>query len=375
MRKIPSAGPSITNLEINHVSKAIKIGWGNKMNYYIDEFKQSFSKFTGLKYVLPTAHCTDAIHLAMKSLDIGPGDEVIVPDLTWVASAAPVVYVGAKPVFADVDPNSWCITPKSIENCITSKTKAVVVVDLLGNMPEWDEIIKLCKKKKIFIIEDASEAVGAKYKGKPSGNFGVIGVFSFNATKLIMSGQGGAFCTNSKKLYEKAKLLSHHGMNNEKSKKYYWSEAIGHNYNWTNIQAALALAQLKRIKKLIKYKKELYNSYRYYLKSEKKVRLNSYSKNVSSDYWITAAIINKSLKLNKEKICKKFKKYKIDVRPMFYPLSSMKPFKKYIKRKNISKKNPVSYELSKYGICLPNGNNLKKSEVKYITQCLKKVLT
>lgn len=375
MRKIPSAGPSITNLEINNVSKAIKIGWGNKMNYYIDEFKQSFSKFTGLKYVLPTAHCTDAIHLAMKSLDIGPGDEVIVPDLTWVASAAPVVYVGAKPVFADVDPNSWCITPKSIENCITSKTKAVVVVDLLGNMPEWDEIIKLCKKKKIFIIEDASEAVGAKYKGKPSGNFGVIGVFSFNATKLIMSGQGGAFCTNSKKLYEKAKLLSHHGMNNEKSKKHYWSEAIGHNYNWTNIQAALALAQLKRIKKLIKYKKELYNSYRYYLKSEKKVRLNSYSKNVSSDYWITVAIINKSLKLNKEKICKKFKKYKIDVRPMFYPLSSMKPFKEYIKRKNISKKNPVSYELSKYGICLPNGNNLKKSEVKYITQCLKKVLT
>ena len=333
MRKIPSAGPSITGSEIKYVSKAIKIGWGNKMNYYIDEFKKSFSRFTGIKYILPTSHCTDAIHLAMLSLGIGKGDEVIVPDLTWVASAAPIIYVGAKPVFADVDPKSWCITSKSIESCITSKTKAIVAVDLLGNMPEWDKIIKLCKKKKILIIEDASEAVGAKYKSIPSGNFGTISVFSFNATKLIMSGQGGAFCTNNKKLYEKAKLLAHHGMDKVKSKKYYWSEKIGHNYNWTNIQAALALAQLKRIKKLISYKRELYKGYKYHLKDEKKIRLNSYSKNVASDYWITAAIINKSLKLNKEKICKKFKKYKIDVRPMFYPLSSMKPFKKYTKKK------------------------------------------
>ena len=247
-KPITSAGPSISELEINYVNDAVKHGWQNKRNYYLDKFTEKFSNYINLKYCLTTAHCTDAIHLALLSIGIKQGDEVIVPDLTWVASAAPILYVGAKPIFADVDINNWCVTADSIEKCITKKTKAIIVVDLLGNMPEWKEILFLCNKHNIRIIEDAAEGIGAKYNNVNAGKFGEVSLFSFNATKLIMSSQGGALCTDDKKIFKKAKLISHHGIDKKLSEKYYWSNELGYNYNWTNIQAALALAQLKELK-------------------------------------------------------------------------------------------------------------------------------
>jgi len=374
IHRITSAGPSITQAEIDLVTKAITDGWQDKMNWYIDQFVKEFSDYIGIKYCLPTAHCTDAIHLAMLALDIGPGDEVIVPDLTWVASVSPVCYVGAKPVFADVDKDSWCITAESINKCITPKTKAVVVVDLLGNMPEWDEIIELCKSKNIKIIEDAAEGIGATYKGRQAGNFGDISLFSFNATKLIMSGQGGAVCTNDPELYDKVKLISHHGIDKASSGKYYWSTVIGYNYSWTNIQAALALAQLRRIDELISYKTWLFKEYEKGLESIKGIRLNSATENVNPVYWISTVIIDEKYGMKKEEIIEKFIKYNIDIRPMFYPVSSMPPFEKYLDSIDINHKNSESYNLSNYGVCLPNGNNLNTENVAYICDSFKKVL-
>lgn len=369
---INSASPSVNKDDINSVNKAITLGWGKKMNFYIDEFSKNFSKFKKIKYVLPVSHCTDSIHLALLALGISKGDEVIVPDLTWVASASPIVAVGAKPVFADIDPNSWCLSLETIKKRITKKTKAVIVVDLLGNMPEWDEILSYCKKKNIIIIEDASEAIGSYYKNKPSGKFGVISLFSFNATKLIMSGQGGALCTNDKKLFLKAKLHSHHGMRKD-GKKYYWPEVLGSNYSWTNMQASLANSQLKRIKKLINYKKRIFKYYSFYLKDLPDLEITKYSKNIDSDCWIISVILNEKLKIKKEIICKKMKKFLIDIRPMFYTLSSTPAFKKYCK-KNYRSLNPIAYRISDYGICLPNGYDLSRDKVKYICESLKKVI-
>ena len=314
--RIPSAGPSITQAEIDLVSQAIKDGWGPKMSYYIDEFTEEFSNYIGYKYCLPTSHCTDAIHLAMLTLNLKPDDEVIVPDMTWVASAAPVIYVGAKPVLVDVDSNSWCITAKEIEKSITKKTKAVVVVDLLGNMPEWDEIIKICKKNDLFIIEDASEGIGAKYKGKLAGTFGDISLFSFNATKLIMSGQGGALCTDDKKIFKKAKLISHHGIDEKVTKKYYWSNQLGYNYNWTNIQAALALAQLERIEELIQYKEWLFRKYEQCLSEVEGITLNQNHSDVDPCFWMTIAIIDENLGFSKQELVKQFDSFNIDIRPI-----------------------------------------------------------
>mgnify|MGYP000032258608 CR=1 FL=1 len=372
--KISSAAPSITQSEIDIVSKAIKDGWGDNMSLYIDQFIENFSDYVGVKYCLPTAHCTDAIHLAMLALDIGPGDEVIVPDLTWVASASPITYVGATPVFADVDPISWCITAKSIEDNITSKTKAVVVVDLLGNMPDWEEILELCQNKGIKIIEDAAEGLGATYKGKQAGSFGLISLFSFSPTKLITSGQGGAFCTNDYLLYKKAKLLSHHGIDKESTGKYFWSNVVGYNFTWTNIQAALALAQLHRINELIAYKEWLFQEYKKHLKSLDGVSLSTSKKNVKVVNWITVAVIDPNYALDKEKLIELFSEYNIDTRPMFYPMSSMPAFQSYINSTNMSDLNPITYNLSKYAICLPAGNNLNSDDVERICNTFKTIL-
>lgn len=374
IRKITSAGPSITQAEIDLVTEAITDGWQDKMNWYIDQFVKEFSNYIGIKYCLPTAHCTDAIHLAMLALDIGPGDEVIVPDLTWVASASPVCYVGAKPVFADVDPVSWCITRESIEQRITSKTKAVVVVDLLGNMPEWEGILNLCQEKGIRIIEDAAEGLGATYKGKQAGTFGEISLFSFNATKLIMAGQGGAFCTNDYSLYKKAKLFSHHGIDKELTGKYYWSNILGYNYNWTNLQAALALAQLRRIDELIAYKRWLFFEYEKHLVGIDGIKLSGATDNVSPVYWISVAIVDEKYGMDKDKLVEKFLKYNIDMRPIFYPVSEMPPFQDYLPELDMSSMNPNSYRLSKYGICLPNGNGLSSDDVKYVCDSFKEII-
>jgi perosamine synthetase len=365
-RRISSAGPSITQSEIDLVSEAIREGWQERMSWYIDRFVDEFSSYVGVAHCLPTAHCTDAIHLAMLALDIGPGDEVIVPDLTWVASVSPICYVGATPVFADVDPVSLCITAESLERCITTRTKAVVVVDLLGNMPDWKPILELCKAKRIRIIEDAAEGLGATCDGKNAGTFGEISLFSFNATKLIMSGQGGAFCTNDSELYRKAKLHSHHGIDKSQSGRYYWSTVLGYNYNWTNIQAALALAQLRRINDLIAYKRWLYAEYVKGLSNLDGVNLCGAKDNVCPTYWISTAIVDPSFKRDKENLIVEFAKYQIDMRPLFYPVSSMPPFQKYTMSRDMSKINPVTYAKSKFGICLPNGNNLSAEDVAYV---------
>ena len=374
MRKITSAGPSITQAEIDLVTEAIREGWQEKMSWYIDRFIDEFSQYVGIEYCLPTAHCTDAIHLAMLAMEIGSGDEVIVPDLTWVASAAPILYVGATPIFADVDPVSWCVTAESIESRITSRTKAVVVVDLLGNMPEWKEIIDLCQKHGIRIIEDAAEGLGATYERKQAGTFGEVSLFSFNATKLIMSGQGGALCTNDPDIYKKAKLYSHHGIDKELTGKYYWSNVIGYNYNWTNIQAALALAQLKRIDELISYKKWLFREYEKGVGDIEGLQLSAAKSNVDPTFWISVAIVDPQYGMNKEEIVRRFAEYQIDMRPLFYPISSMPPFQPYVTGENMSEVTPITYQLSEYGVCFPNGNNLNEDDVAYVCDVFKGIL-
>jgi perosamine synthetase len=371
---ISSAGPSITQSDIDLVAEAVRDGWHGKMNLYVEQFTHEFSNYIGTKYCLPTAHCTDAIHLALLALDIGPGDEVIVPDLTWVASAAPVCYVGAKPVFADIDPDSWCVTAESIERCITPRSKAVMVVDLLGNMPEWSEIRELCESRGLHIIEDAAEGLGATYNGEQAGTFGDISLFSFNATKLIMSGQGGALCTNSRELYEKAKLFSHHGIDKELTGKYYWSNVIGHNYNWTNIQAALALSQLRRIEDLINYKRNLFQQYQVGLMDIPGVQLSTAKPNVQHSFWITVAIPDRFYNLPKEEMGRRFAQEGIDLRPLFYPLSAMPAFRKYLPESPMDILNPVTYEKSRFGVCLPSGNNLVRSDIERICDLFRREL-
>ncbi|MBT7816097.1 MAG: DegT/DnrJ/EryC1/StrS family aminotransferase, partial [Polaribacter sp.] len=249
MNKIYAARPSIDKKDIDHVIDAVKNGWNDKRDYYLKKLSLKFSKYVGRKYSIPLSSGTAAIHLALIGIGIKKNDEVIVPDFTWTASASPITYLGAKPVFCDVDRNTLCLRVKDIQKCITKKTKAVIVVDLYGGSPDWSEIINFCKKKNIKIIEDSAESLGAYYKNKPIGSFGEISIFSFQATKILSSGLGGMLSTNNKTLYTKWLLYHHHGIN-KNSDKYYWSNDVGFNYQMTNMQAALVLSQLNKIKKL-----------------------------------------------------------------------------------------------------------------------------
>lgn len=372
-RKIPSGGPSVTNAEVKLVTEAIKIGWYENRNKHINQFSKEFSDYTGTKYCLPVSHCTAALHLAMLGLGIGPGDEVIVPDVTWVASVAPIAYVGATPVFADIEEKSWCLSPESFEKLITPKTKAVVVVDLYGNMPNMDKILKIAKNKGIYVIEDAAEAMGAEYRGKKAGSFGDISTFSFNATKIIISGQGGMVTTNNKKLFDKIELLYHHGMI-PYNKKAFWSVEIGYNYQWTNIQAALALAQLRRLDELVSKKRQVYEWYKRRLENIPEIRLNTEVVGTKSSFWMINAVLSGKYQIEKENIMEEFRKYSIDTRPFFYPVSSQPAYKKYCNGKNYQKQNIISYQISPYTISLPYSFKLTKTDVDYVCDIFTKIL-
>ena len=235
---IPSAGPSITELEVQFVTQAVRDGWYGRMAEYIERFEQAFSAYTGMRYCLATSSCTGAIHLALLGLGIGPGDEVIVPDITWVASAAPICYVGATPIFVDIERVSWCVAAEAIERAITKRTKAIIAVGLMGNLPDFQVICSIAKRHRIPIIEDAAQSIGAELRGQKAGTFGTAGVFSFNGTKLLVTGEGGMLVTNSRLRYQQFKRLQHHGIDREREGKYFWSYELGYKYEMSNLQAA-----------------------------------------------------------------------------------------------------------------------------------------
>ena len=237
-RRIPSAGPSITQSEIEAVTEAVTSGWYENCTRHVEEFQNEFSAYLGGAHCLATPNCTSALHLALLGLEIGPGDEVVVPDITWVASGAPVCYVGARPVLVDIDRDTWCMDPQAFEGAITPSTRAVIAVGLLGGLPDMDRIRTIAAANGIAVIEDAAESIGATYKGCRSGTLGDISVFSFNGTKLLVTGEGGLIATHDASLFERLKSLAHHGISSRAGARYYWSEELGYKFQISNIQAA-----------------------------------------------------------------------------------------------------------------------------------------
>ena len=258
-KEIYMAGPSITDHEVNTVMDALKNGWyGKDAYYYVEKFEKEFSKYHDRKFALMTPNCTTALHLLLTGLGIKDDDEVIVPDCTWVGSVAGITYLRAKTIFADIDKNNWCLSAKTIEEKITEKTKAVIVVDLYGNMPNYKEIEKLCKDKNLFLIEDSAEALGSKYDGIRAGKFGIGSTFSFHRTKTITTGEGGMLLIDDEKLYDRCKFLRDHG----RQPGTYFNTEITYKYMPFNVQAALGLAQFQRIDELVEKKRWIWNGFK-----------------------------------------------------------------------------------------------------------------
>jgi perosamine synthetase len=367
MNKILMAGPSITDVEKKTVAKMMSRGWDNYE--YVEKFESDFAKWHNRKYSLMTPCCTQAIHLLLLTIGIKEYDEVIVPECTWTGSVAPITYCKATPVFADIDPVNWCLSPDSVEKNITNKTKAIIFVDLYGNMPNVDELEKISKKYKIPLIEDAAEALGSKYKNIRAGKFGVGSVHSFHRTKTLTTGEGGALLLDNSKLYKRAKFLRDHGRSSKNP--YYTLEATP-KYMPSNLQGAMACAQFKRIDELINRKRYHLHSYKKELKNINDIQFNMETKDVYNGAWASTIVFGKSHKINKKLAIKKLQENRIPARPFFYPLSSMPAYKKY--KTGSKKKNPISYDISSRGITLAGHYNLTNKQIKIICNGIKKIL-
>lgn len=376
-RVIDMAGPDITQHEIDVVVDAMKTGWHEKPYYYVEKFQTEFAKYHNRKFAIMTPNCTTAIHLLLSCLGIGDGDEVIAPECTWVASVAPLSYLKAKPVFCDIDKENWCSDSVSIEESITDKTKAIIVVDLFGNMPHMDKIINISKKYDIPLIEDAAEALGSKYKGIRAGKFGIGSVFSFHRTKTLTTGEGGMLLLDDEELYKKCMIWRDHGrdaalpphMRNPNTKMYF-NEYVTYKYMPFNLQAAVGYAQFQRIDELVGRKRYQLEFYRNELSDIENLKFNEESDIVYNGAWITSMIIGKSYNIDKETFISKMSKIDIPIRPFFYPLSMLPPFN--IKENEY--KNPNSYDVSNRGVNLPGSARLNDDDMKFICDGIRKVL-
>lgn len=317
--------PSITELEVEYATDAARNGWGERCYEYITRFEEAFKAYLGVQYAIATSSCTGALHMGMAALGIGPGDEVILADTNWIATAAPIVHLGAKPVFVDILPDSWCIDPALAEAAITPRTKAIIAVHLYGNLCKMERLLAIGEKYGIPVIEDAAEAIGSIYHGKRAGSMGKFGSFSFHGTKTLTTGEGGMFVTNDAELYETVLTLSNHGRARGQTKQF-WPDMVGFKYKMSNIQAAIGCAQLERIDELVNRKREILNYYREHLENPVILGMNPEPEGTINGAWMPTVLFKKETKITTEKLQNIFQRENIDARVFFHPLSSLPMF-------------------------------------------------
>ena len=296
------AGADVGELEIEYVTDALKNGWYKDKYYYVEKLESEFAKYHDRKYALMTPNCTSALHLILAALEVGVGDEVIIPECTWIASCVGAVHLGAELVFTDIEKDSWCLDPVSVRKNITSKTKAIIVVDLFGNMANWDELNKITEETGIPIIEDAAEAIGSTCRGTRAGKFGVASTFSFHNTKTMTTGEGGMLLLDGEDLYDKCVKLRDLGRGPDT--KPYLNEVIGYKFMPFNVQAALGLAQFERINELVKIKRTHFEFYKNEL-SDLDVKFNYEPNHVFNSAWITAMVFGESYNMDKHEFIEK----------------------------------------------------------------------
>ena len=373
VERINVAGPSITQHEIDAVTKAVSDGWYENAFDCIVAFEEKFKQYVGRKYAIAMPSCTSSIHISLMALGVQPGDEVIVPDVTWIATASPISYLGAVPVFADMDEMSWCVSLESIKKCVTDKTKAIILVDLYGNMPEMDEILEYASSRNIRVIEDAAQSLGSEYKGRMAGSFGDFSVFSFHGTKILTTGEGGMILTDDEQLYKRCLKLRDLGRSD--TGRLFWNDEVAHKFKISNIQAALGLAQLERFDEILSHKRQTFEWYKNALQGIEGVSINDTPEYVKSNYWMNTVLWDSEVyPVEKEYVMQVMKqRWNIDTRPFFYPLSSM-PAYTHLSHKDYRAKNPLAYRLTPYGINLPSSMKMDAATARFVAGRLADVL-
>lgn len=368
---IPVNEPLISKNAKKYVLDCLKTGWVSSAGKYINQFENQFSSYIGTKFGVTTTSGTTALHLALISAGIGPGDEVIIPDLTIISCALAVIYVGAKPILVDVEDSTGNIDSGKIKEKITKRTKAIMVVHLYGHPANLDPILKIVDKHKLLLIEDAAEAHGAEVKingtWRKAGSIGDMSCFSFYGNKIITTGEGGMLLTNSTKIFKKASLLK--DLAHVPGKRFFHGE-VGYNFRMTNLQAALGVAQLGEIKKYLKKKRWMAKQYTDGLKKIEFLELpteESYAKNV---FWMYAPLIKRNAKITRDDFCNQLKIMGVDSRTYFAPLHKQTVLKKFNYK---NEDYPVSSDLSDRGFYLPSGLAITKQQVNKVISAVKSI--
>lgn len=361
---IPVAEPVIGKEEERLVLDGLRSGWVSSIGKYILKFEKEFADFCNTKYAVTTSNGTAALHLALVAASIGPGDEVIVPSLTFVATANAVVYTGAKPVFVDSELDTWNIDPEKIKGKINRRTRAIIPVHLYGHPANMSPILMIARKYGLSVIEDAAESHGALHRGKVTGSLGDAGCFSFFGNKIMTTGEGGMITTNNKAYAQEVKVLRDHGQS--RRRKYYHSK-LGFNYRMTNLQAALGLAQLRKIDKIIERKREIAKLYEEGLKDlVPEISLHpeaGWAKNV---YWMYSILVYKQGVKNRDFLMQALKKKGVDSRPFFFPIHRLP-------RYNENEHMPNADLLASSGLNLPSSVNLTDEQIKMICATITKI--
>ncbi|MFH1593024.1 MAG: DegT/DnrJ/EryC1/StrS family aminotransferase [Candidatus Woesearchaeota archaeon] len=363
---IPVCEPTISGNELKYVMDCIKTNWISSLGPYIPKFEEGFSRYCGAGHGIACSNGTAALHLALESLGVGKGDEVIIPDLTMIATMAAVLYCGAKPVFVDAEEKTWNLDINKIEEKITDKTKAIIPVHISGHPVDMDKLKTISKRHNLFVVEDAAEAHGAEYKGKRVGGLGDAGCFSFFGNKILTTGEGGMIVTSNAKLSERCKLLRNQAHSSGKKK--FSHEELGFNYRLTNLQAAVGCAQLENVDKLVEGRVKNGKYYTELLSGVEGLTSpieESWAKNV---YWMYTLLITKRFGVSRNKVIDELMKRGIQTRPFFVPMHSQPLLNKF--GLNTEEKFPVAEKLSEEGIYLPSASHLTKEEIETVAKTL-----
>lgn len=363
--RIPYTKPSITELETSYATDAATNGWGDRCYEYIARFEEAFRQHLGVEFAIATSSCTGALHMGMAGLEIGPGDEVILADTNWIATASPIVHLGAKPVFVDILPDTWCLNPELVEKAITSRTKAIVAVHLYGNLCDMDRLLAIGNKYRIPVIEDAAEAIGSVYRGKRAGSMGAFGAFSFHGTKTLTTGEGGMFVTNDAGLYERVLTLSNHGRSREQ-KKQFWPDLVGFKYKMSNIQAAIGCAQLERVEELVARKRDILTTYREAIAHLPGISTNPEPPGTQNGAWMPTVVFGADTLISREILQSSFNEENIDARVFFWPLSSLSFF-------NPQPQNECAWSIPDRAINLPSYHDMTMEDIMRVVRVIESI--
>lgn len=366
---IPVAAPALAGNEKAYVLDCIESSWVSSAGKYVEKFERAFAEFCGVRYAVSCNSGTAALHVALLALGVGAGDEVIVPTLSFVATANAVTYCGARPRFVDIEPDTWTIDPALIEEKITERTKAILPVHLYGHIANMDAIIEIGRKHKLFVVEDAAEAHGGKFRGHPVGSVGDVAAFSFYGNKIITCGEGGMVVTDSEEIGRHAALIRGQGMDPERR---YWFPIVGYNYRMPNLTAAVGLAQLERIDWHVDRRREVASWYRDLLRDVPGIRWQDPLDGRGNVDWLFTIVLDDATAVCRDKVIAGLFERGVETRPVFFPMHLLPPYYEMAKQDGDF---PVAERIARSGISLPTWAGLDREDVVYVCDALRKSLT